>query len=465
MNVESKRQKNVYLGYIICILLSGLTIWAFFPGLMSPDSIGNLTDGRSGNFHDINSPLMSYLWGNFDKIISGPALMLIFQTLFFFGGCAIFWQETHQKSKILGLSLILFAVLPHIWAQIPVIWKDIGLGAGLFLSTALFYKADKSKSKIAFFLAIPFVFYASAARLNAFPAVLPITIWGGFIFCRIFEIGKSKMQKAVFGIVFFTIISISAYSVNNFLTEGKTVYPSQQIYLYDLAAISKVVNKPIFPEYILNNENFSFEIVKDRYNERSVSGLIFPNVPNTGDVPPLKLTINESEIVELKTKWLKTVTENPLPYLKHRGRVFFQLIGISHSVTRPYWDLGFNANPPEYKGKENIFHEFLMKYFAVFSRPFTQTFFFRAIIWLLIGGYLIYQAKRHKFSDDWEIVFVLSLSCILFTFAYFPTTPSTEFRYLFWSSISSAVAIIFGINLLSQTPDNFIGKILSRFGK
>jgi hypothetical protein len=462
MSAESKTPNRKFLGYLLCVLGFGLTIWAFYPGFMSLDSIGNLTDGRNGSFSDINSPLMSYLWGIFDRIVSGPALMLMAQNAVFWSGAAVFWHATREKSVRLGLCLILFALLPQIFSQLPVIWKDVGLGACLFFSASLVYLADKTKNKIALFASILFLFYAYAARLNALPAVLPLAIWSGIVFCRLFEI---KKRKFLIGVVYFVALSAAVYFVNWRLTEGRTVYPFQQIYLYDLAAISVEKNEAMFPEYVLQGENFSLEKVKARYNERSVADLIFENVPEKGDLPVLKLSPNAGEISVLRAKWLAAISENPSAYLKHRGRVFAQLTGLSRSATRPFWDLGFSTNPPEFQREANFGGKFLMKYFAVFSRPFSQTFFFRAFLWLVLCAYFLYRAARKKFEGDWEIVFVLSISCLLFTFAYFPTTPSTEFRYLFWSAISSSLVVIFGVYQSAQDADNFIGRIWLRLKK
>ncbi|HEY0428506.1 MAG TPA: hypothetical protein VGC76_12055 [Pyrinomonadaceae bacterium] len=465
MSAESKTRNKTFFGYMVCVLCFGLTIWAFYPGFMSPDSIGNLADGRSGVFADINSPVMSYLWGRLDRIVAGPALMLVLQNAVFWSGCAVFWHATHKKSIRLGACLILFALLPHILSQLPVVWKDVGLGTCLFLSAALVYLADKTKNKTALFASILFLFYAYAARLNALPAILPLAIWSGFVFGRIFETGKGKLFSVVAGIVYFAALSLAIYFVNDRLTEGRTVYPFQQIYLYDLAAISKEKNAALFPEYVLLDERFSLETVKARYNERSAADLIFENVPNQGDLPVLKLSSDAGQIKTLRDKWLETIAANPSAYLRHRGRIFAQLSGFSRSVTRPFWDLGFAANPPEFQREENLGAQILMKYFGAFSRPFAQTFGFRAFLWLLLCAYFLYRALKKRLEGDWEIVFVLSTSCLLFTFAYFPTTPSTEFRYLFWPAISAAVAIIFGVYLSAQTGDNLLGKFLSKLRK
>ncbi|MET0752234.1 MAG: hypothetical protein ABWZ66_02625 [Pyrinomonadaceae bacterium] len=465
MSAEGKTENKPYSGYLLCVLGFGLTIWAFYPGLMSPDSVTSFTEARQNSFTDISSPLMSYLWRFLDKIVAGPAPMLILQNAVFWSGCAIFWCATHKKSFRLGLCLILFALMPQILSQLPVIWKDVGLGAALFLSTALLYLADKTKRKTALFASALFLFYGYAARLNALPAVLPLAIWSSFIFCRVFEIEKKRFLPVVAGAIYFFAISLTVYFVSGGITGGKTVYPFQQIYLYDLAAISKERNEALFPEYVLENGNFSLEKMKERYNERSVSDLIFENVPNQGDLPVLKLSSDAEQVAALRQKWIENVRENPAAYLKHRGRIFAQLVGLSPSVTRPFWNLGFSENPPEFQREENLGARVLMKYFGLFQRPFPQTFFFRAFLWLLLCGYFLFRAIKKKLKNDWEIVFVLSTSCFLFTFAYFPTTPSTEFRYLFWSAISSALVVIFGIYQSARDADNLLGKFLLKSRK
>lgn len=450
MPAESEIRNRWYVGYLICILCFALTIWAFYPGMMSPDSIANLTDGRNGTFADINAPLISYLWGWLDTISAGPGLMFVLQNVIFWSACAIFWRATNAGSFGLGIALVLFGLMPHILAQTAVVWKDIGLGASLFLAVALLYYAKKTGSKIALLISPVFLFYGYAARLNALPAVLPIAVWTGFIALRIFEIKDRKLASAALGVVYFFLLSFAVYFATQRITEGKTVYPFQQVYLYDLAALSVKNDEELFPDYVRSAENFSLEAVKTRYNTRSVSDLIYPDLPNAGDRSVLKLTDRPEEIAALKSKWWETVRSDPTGYLGHRIGVFAQLTGLSRSVTAPYWEQGFTSSPEEFRPEENAGTWALTKYFSAFRRPFPQTFFFRAFIWLMLCGFFLYKAVRRRLRDDWDLVFALSVSCLLFTFAYFPTAPSTEFRYLFWPAISSALTVIFGIHLLRR---------------
>ena len=459
--VQNKR----YAGYLLCLLAFGFTVWSFHPGVMSPDSLGNLMSGREGVFYDINSPIVSYLWGGLDRIVPGPSLMFILQNLVFWTACAIFWRATSIRSYGLGLALVLFGLLPHILSQLVIVWKDIAMGAALFLAVALVYSAKSSRSRLVLLLSVLPLFFGSAARLNALPAVLPVAVWSGFVACQLFEIGRSKLKGAAVGAVYFFLLGFAAYFVTYHLTGGRTTYPFQQNYLYDLAAISAANSGAIFPEYIVKYENFSTDLVKLRYNTRSVNDLIYPDVPNPGDLPPLKISENPEEVAALKEKWMAAVRQNPSTYAAHRFKVFASLVGLDRSVAVPFLYEGFSSNPPEYRGAENVGFRILTKYFGAFRRPFPQTFFFRAFIWLLLCGYFLYRAIKKKLREDWEIVFVLSTSCLLFTFAYLPTTPSTEFRYLFWPAISSALVVIFGVYQTARDGDNGLGKFLLKLKK
>lgn len=443
-----QRDHKSIVGYLVCVIAFGFVVWSFYPGLMTADSIGNLSQGRQNSFSDINAPLMSYLWGRLDTVVTGPALIFVIHLAIFWAACGLFWRSTRSRSFWLGIALVVFGLAPHILAQTVVAWKDVALGVSLFIAIALLYFARTSGNKIALLVSPLFLFYGFAARLNAFPAVLPIAIWTGLVAFEVFDIQRKRSAALLVGAGYFVVLSLFVCGLNHRLTEGRTDHPFQQVYLYDLAAMSVERNEPMFPDYVLNGPTFSFETVKSRYNERSVSDLIFPNVPNAGDVPPLRLTNAAEEVDQLRDTWLTAIARDPIIYLRHRTRVFAQLIGVSRSVTAPYVAEGFANNPPEFRGGENFGYAALMKYFAAFRRPLAQTLFFRGVVWIALLIALSYLAIRRRFEADWDLVFVLSLSSLLFMLAYFPTTPSTEFRYLFWPAIASAVAVIFGIYLL-----------------
>ncbi|MBA3357229.1 MAG: hypothetical protein H0U18_15075 [Pyrinomonadaceae bacterium] len=111
----------------------------FYPGYMSPDSLDQWNQGRTRTFWDYHPPLMSMVWGILDRFIPGPFGMLLLHNAIFWTGAAVFWRHTRRKSILLGLGLSSFAFLPPVLALLSTIWKDVGLGASLFLASALLW--------------------------------------------------------------------------------------------------------------------------------------------------------------------------------------------------------------------------------------------------------------------------------------------------------------------------------------
>src|SRR5260370_15822462 len=66
-----------------------LTIACFYPGYMSPDSVEQFAQARSGLFTDWHPPIMSLLWRLADKLLPGPFGMLLLDNLLFWPGMAL----------------------------------------------------------------------------------------------------------------------------------------------------------------------------------------------------------------------------------------------------------------------------------------------------------------------------------------------------------------------------------------
>ncbi len=446
------------LGYALAALGFVLTLAAFYPGYMSPDSMANWLGGRQWLFKDVNGPVMTAVWGLIDSVVPGPAGMLVLQNLVFWAAPAGYRRAPWLRSLVLGVLLVLVAFMPQVWSQMSTIWKDTGQAATLFLGSALIYHAGRTNSKTSFFASFPFLLYGYAVRLNSVAAILPLALWAGYVACGLFgrlkgrrEAGSRALPLAV-GVVIFLMLSGATFVTNRALTKGKTVYPFHQVYLYDLAAISKARGENLFPAYISENKNFSLEKVFARYNIYSVNDLIWDDSPNPGDKAVLEFMYDPVEpggevgakMEELRSKWLRAVWENKGTYLYHRWRIYAQLNGFTtKGVSNPYWVAAFDANPPEFRNTQNGLNRALMEYYRLLCR----SPFFRGAFWILICFGLVYLALKRRLRDDWLVVLVHAASSLLYAGSYFFTAPSTEFRYLLWTMIASGVALSFAIHL------------------
>src|SRR5438270_9612044 len=72
---------SIIITLLIVMLGITFTVYCYYPGNMSSDSLDQYTQGRTGMFNDWHPPVMSYLWSLMDKVIPGPAGMLIFNNV------------------------------------------------------------------------------------------------------------------------------------------------------------------------------------------------------------------------------------------------------------------------------------------------------------------------------------------------------------------------------------------------
>ena len=449
---------NTWVGYSVCLLGFILVTYSFYPGYMSPDTLSNFEQAKTGVFRDINSPIMSYVWGLTLFFSDGPFVMFLFQNLLFWSGITIFWRLAANRSALLGFFVAVSAWMPQTLSQLSTVWKDIALCSALLLASSLIFWASRKKLLIPLLFTPALLFYGLGARLNAFPAVLPLAVWSAFVIVRNLRLFRSGNRKRIIfstavGLSYFAFLASGVYLVNFYLTDGKTTYPYQQVLLYDLAAISKETGSSEFPSYITENRSYSLNQVQTEYNLRSVNSLIYVTRPNQAREPILLTTTDPEKISQLISRWRAAVTKHPGTYLLHRWNVFAQLIGLTRdTVSNPFWDPKFEMNPPRFRPEPNIMNLALTNYFQSL-RKFP---FFREFFWMLLSGFFLYRSVRARLKGDWEMIFFISLSSLAFVFAYFPTTPSTEFRYLFWSVTSSMITALFGgyLSLRRKTGSN-----------
>lgn len=431
-------------GYLVCGAGFVLVLAAFYPGVMSPDSIDQWRQGRSWEFFDIHPPIMSALWGLMDRVWAGPAGMLVFHNALFWGAAALFWRLTRERSRVLALCFAALGFMPQFLALLGSIWKDVGLGASLFMASALVYGAGRRGWRFALVATCPLMFYGYGVRLNAAPAVLPLALWSAHVACRQFprlaaRAASFKLLPVALGVAYFFVLTAAVALTTRALTHGRTMYPFQQVMLHDLAAVSKETGRSHFPGYVTAMPSFSLEQSSAKYSTEWVNTLIY------GEPPPLKSTLKADEIDSLRAAWWGAVAHNKAAYLKHRWSIFRNLTGLGTEFVYKSFNpsTGLN-NPPEVRQTPNALTRALTSYFFLFS----NSPFFRGFVWMLVCVALVYLSLRLRLAGDLGPVLALATSGLAYSAAYFFVTPSSEFRYLWWTVLAASVsAALFALHV------------------
>src|SRR5262245_9378172 len=99
---------------------------------MSSDSATQLADARSHQYTDWHPPVMAAMWTVLDKIVAGPALMLVLQgSLFLIGSYRLLRAVLSERAAAIAASAIL--LFPPVLAPMAVIWKDSQMAGFLLM--------------------------------------------------------------------------------------------------------------------------------------------------------------------------------------------------------------------------------------------------------------------------------------------------------------------------------------------
>lgn len=102
-----------------------------WPGQMSYDSVSQLAEARAGFYHSWHPPVMAWLMGLFDDIVTGTGLFVLFNGLM---ALFAFWTFAQpRRASALSVLLALLVMLTPQWLLYEgIVWKDV-----LFASAAL----------------------------------------------------------------------------------------------------------------------------------------------------------------------------------------------------------------------------------------------------------------------------------------------------------------------------------------
>src|SRR6186997_2176674 len=115
----------------------GLTLYVFFPGVMTYDAkyiYEAIPDRQPG---DWQSPLMGALWRWIDPLAPGAASMFLFIVTIYWSAFVLLALTIARRSLPLAAILLVLAALPPAFTLVGVIWRDILFAGGWLLAAVL----------------------------------------------------------------------------------------------------------------------------------------------------------------------------------------------------------------------------------------------------------------------------------------------------------------------------------------
>lgn len=287
-----------------------INLFLFWPGQQSLDSLVQLKEAVNGVYSDHHPPVMALLWRYILYFISGCGGIFLFHLSLFYSACYIFMQAL--SATRLKYFYLIYPLFPPIFFYSFMIWKDVGFAFSfLFVSAAISYFVIKSKKPrwYQLFFVILILFYGSAVKFQAIYCAIFMLLG----ICYIFNNFKLNLKTILYTIFSYLILLFSVNQFNDFFVpKAKKSDSWKFVKIYDLAGMSLILDKPIFPEYILQSKNFSFDLVKQKFNYERVDDIVFYE---DSPIPRVETDQNRQELLSL---WQSAVLKNPVVYLKHR---------------------------------------------------------------------------------------------------------------------------------------------------
>ena len=91
-----------------------------------------LLEGRQGVYDNWHPPVMSFILGVCDQLVTGATLFLVFNALLAYGALASIMAATGRSPWIAPLAAAVCVSLPQLFIMQGIVWKDV-----LFANAAL----------------------------------------------------------------------------------------------------------------------------------------------------------------------------------------------------------------------------------------------------------------------------------------------------------------------------------------
>jgi hypothetical protein len=308
-------------------------LFGFWPGHMSADSLAQFDQARSGDLTNHHAPILVALWyTGWHLLGAGPGWVLLGQVATFLTGLFLLVRAALPAIPA-ALVTSAIAFFPPVFGMLGYLGRDVWYTALLLLTFGLLVhagQADGRRRTVLAAAALAAAWLTLASRQNAAPAVvlglvlfmaLILPAWQGR--GRVWQIGRA----VVAGCALTLTLMASQFALNAVLGV-RDVDPQQQLYIYDLAAISKRERQNLFPPEVLHDR--SLRTIDERWNVDSAGTYIF------GPDAPIPVPLTARTYAALSDAWRDAVTEHPLTYLSERTELWLRQIALTRSAVWIY---------------------------------------------------------------------------------------------------------------------------------
>ena len=328
----------------LCAAGFALTLWVFWPGIMTFDARYIYMDMAKGFYGDWQSPVMIVLWRLIDPIAPGPASLLLLTAALYWLAFAMVALTVARQSFWLGALLPVLALSPPAFVFVGIIWRDVLFSVFWLLAAALVFAAvDRGRyyriaSQV---LAVALLALGVLLRPNALAAAPILAAY--IAWSSAFNWKRAAVLYVPVALTLFGLVQLIYYGALGATRQ----HPLHSIMVFDLGGISHFAKDNVYPGPW--NADESKLITGGCYN------------PLAWDVywtqQPCLFVMAKLESEKLFASpvltdaWRSALLQHPVAYFQHRATFFWTMLAGSDNLTMWTRDLddadkiAFAGNP------------------------------------------------------------------------------------------------------------------------
>jgi hypothetical protein len=408
-----------------------LTLYVFYPGVMTLDARYVYNDIAKGFLGDWQSPAMTVLWALIDPIAPGAASMFLLIASLYWLAFALIGISVARKSW-LAMALPLLALSPPAFMLAGIIWRDVLFAAVWLLAAAVVFacggRAASARRPIQA-LALVLLAFGVLLRPNAIPAAPLLAAY--IVWPRHWRLKHVAIAYVPIFVALAALVPIIYYSVMGATRQ----HPLHALLVFDLGGISHFSKQNQFPVAWPPSEDAL--VTGGCYRPDKWDGYWY--------LEPCKFVMARLEgdkifgtpiMVEA---WRRAVLNHPVAYFKHRAAFMSSfltganIVMWTQDIDRPT-EVVF-ADRPAFVALRTL-HDALL-----------DTWLFKPASWLVLCVALCTLGWRRRETPAGAFIAAICGSGALFIASYFFLGVASDYRYSYWAVLAGVAG---GVVLIAE---------------
>jgi hypothetical protein len=411
---------------VLSALGFGLTLYVFYPGIMTYDALyvyGYIGQSPLG---DWQSPLMTLLWSLIDPIAPGAGSMfLLIATLYWLAFSLI--ALTVARRSWFALALPILALTPPAFVLVGIIWRDVLFAAAWLLAAALVFAAEDRKAHSRYWIqaiALVLLAFGVLLRPNALPAapiLATFVLWPS----------RWQLKRAVLTYlpalaIFYALVPVVYYG----MIGAKQEHPLHSLIVFDLGGITHFAKQN---QFLVAWTPAETALLTERCYQPTEWNFYW----NMGPCQFVMSRLEGEKIFGTPTlvaSWRQAVINHPIAYLRHRMTFMATFLAGSNLTM---WTPDLN-DPSKIAFADNAA---LMALKAVHD-ALKPTFLFRQGAWLVLCVGLCALGWRGRDTSAGAFILGVCGSAVVYVATYFFVGVASDFRYSYWAVLAGITGCV-----------------------